>query len=98
MKANTDKFHLITSNQRCMNLKIGNINIENSTCEKLLGVNVDNKLHFNEHLDGIIEKPSRKVSALSRIFPLMDLTKRCFFDEFILLFTIQLLPSYLDFS
>ena len=98
MKANSDKFHLITSNQSCMNLKIGNINIENSTCEKLLGVNVENKLNFNEHLDGIIEKPSRKVSALSRIFPLMDLTKRCFFNEFILFFTIQLLPSYLDFS
>ena len=48
-----------------MNLKIGNINIENSTYEKLLGVNVDNKLKFNDHLDGIIE-----------IFPFMDLTKR----------------------
>ena len=59
-----------------MNLKIGNINIENSTCEKLLGVKVDNKLNFNEHLDGIIKKASRKVSTLPRIFPLMDLTKR----------------------
>ena len=39
MKANNDKCHLITSKQSCMNLKIGNINIENSTCEKLLGVN-----------------------------------------------------------
>ena len=48
-----------------MNLKIGNINIENSTYEKLLGVNVDNKLNFNDHLDGIIE-----------IFPFTDLTKR----------------------
>ena len=59
-----------------MNLKIGNINIENSTCKKLLGVKVDNKLNFNEHLDGIIKKASRKVSTLSRIFPFMDLTKR----------------------
>ena len=58
-----------------MNLKTGNINIENSTCEKLLGVKADNKLNFNEHLDGIIKKPSRKVSTLSRIFPFMDLTK-----------------------
>ena len=37
--------------------------------EKLLEVKVDNKLNFNEHLDGIIKKASRKVSALSRIFP-----------------------------
>ena len=38
MKANSDKCHLITSKQSCINLKIGNINIENSACEKLLGV------------------------------------------------------------
>ena len=55
MKVNSDKCHLITSKQSCMNLKIGNINIENSTYENLLGVNVDNKLNFNDHLDGIIE-------------------------------------------
>ena len=59
-----------------MNLKIGNINTENSACEKLLGVKVDNKLNFNEHLDRIIKKASRKISTLSRIFPFMDLTKR----------------------
>ena len=63
MKANSDKCHLITSKLSCMNLKIGDINIENKTCEKLLGIKVDNKLSFNEHLDGIIKKASRKVSA-----------------------------------
>ena len=78
MKANSDKCHLIVSKQSCMNIKIGDINIENSTCEKLLGVKVDNKLNFIENLDGIIKKVSRKVSALSRIFPFMDLTKRRF--------------------
>ena len=78
MKADSDKCHLIASKQSCMNLKIGNINIENSTCAKLLGVKLDNKLNFNEHLGGIIKKASRKVSALSRVFPFMDLTKRQF--------------------
>ena len=63
IKANSDKCHLITSKQSCMNLKIGNINTENSTCESLLGIEVDNKLNLNEHLDGIIKKASRKVSA-----------------------------------
>ena len=50
MKANSDKCHLITSKLSCMNLKIRDINIENSTCEKLLDINVGNKLNFNEHL------------------------------------------------
>ena len=78
MKANSVQCHLITSKQSYMNLKILDINIENSTCEKLLGVKLDNKLNISEHLDGIIKKASRKVSALSRIFPFMDLTKRHF--------------------
>ena len=77
MKENRDKCRLITSKRSCMNLKIRNINIDNSTCKKLLGVKVDNKLNFNEHLDEIIKKASRKVRTLSRIFPFMDLTKRC---------------------
>ena len=35
MKANSDKCHLITSKQSCVNLKIeSKINIENSTCQK----------------------------------------------------------------
>ena len=44
---------------------------------ELPGVKVDNKLNFNEHLDGIIKRASRKVSSLSTVFPLMDLTKIC---------------------
>ena len=72
MKENSDKGHLITSTQSCMSLEIGSKNTENSTP---LGVNLVNKLNFNEHQDGIIKKTSRKVSTISRIFPFMDLTK-----------------------
>ena len=78
VKANSDKCHIIASKQSCMNLKIGNINIENSTYEKLVGVKVDKKLNFNEHLDGIIKKATSKASALSWVFPFMDFTKRRF--------------------
>ena len=45
-----------------MNLKIGNQNIENSTCEKLLVGKVDNKLIKN--VDRIVKKASCKISAL----------------------------------
>ena len=78
LKANSDKCYLITSKQSYVDLKIRNINIENSTCENLLGVKVENKLNFNEHLDEIIKKVSRQVSDLSRIFPFMELKKRRF--------------------
>ena len=50
MKVNSDKCHLITSKQSCINLKIGNI-LKTVLVKKLLGVKVDNKLNFNEHLD-----------------------------------------------
>ena len=43
MKVNSDKYYLITSKQ-ILNLKIGNISIENSTCEKIQGVKVNNKI------------------------------------------------------
>ena len=55
-----------------MNINIGNINTENSSCEKLL----HNKLNFNDHLHGMIKKAGRKVSILSWIFPFIDSTKR----------------------
>ena len=52
-----------------MNLKIGKIKTENSTCGKLVGFKVDHRLKFNEQLDGIIKKEICKVIPLSRIFP-----------------------------
>ena len=73
MQANRNKCHPITSEESCINLKVGNINIENSACEKLLGVKLDNKPNFNKHLDGIIKIASRKIGALSMILPFMDL-------------------------
>ena len=70
------KCQLITNKQSRMNLKLGNTNIESSLYEKLLGIKVDNKLNFNGHDDEIIKKATGKVSALSRIFRFMNLTKR----------------------
>lgn len=37
--------------------------IKSSTCKKLLGVKVDYKVKFSEHLDGIFKKASHRVSA-----------------------------------
>ena len=41
MKANKDKCHLIVSNNVIVSMKIDSIEVENSHCEKLLGVKVD---------------------------------------------------------
>ena len=57
-------------------MKTDNIELENTSSEKLLGIAIDSKLNFKEHLEGIIKKASRKVNVLSRITPYMNLTKR----------------------
>ena len=75
MKANKDKCHLIVSSNEHVSMKLDNIEIENSNCERLLGVKIDSKLNFKEHLDGIIKKASRKINALSRIAPYMNIGK-----------------------
>ena len=41
MKLNPDKCHLILITKEQTSLKIGNLNIKNSLCEKLLGINLE---------------------------------------------------------
>ena len=59
-------------------IRIGDTEIKDSEYEKLLGIKVDTKLNFNEHLNDIISKASRKVNVLLRVMPyikLVDLRK-----------------------
>ena len=57
-------------------MMIDNIQLESTSSEKLLGIIIDSKFNFKEHLEGIIKKASRKANVLSRITPYMNLTKR----------------------
>ena len=65
MKANQDKCHLIVSENENVSMHIGPFEIKNTNCEKLLGIKVDSRLNFNEHLDGMFKKASGKINALS---------------------------------
>ena len=76
MKASKDKCHFVISNNKKGSMKTVNIELENTSSEKLLGILFDSKLTFKEHLEGIIKKARRKVNVLSRITPCMNLTKR----------------------
>ena len=76
MKAIKDKCNLIISNNEKVSMKIDNIELENTSSEKLLGITIDSKLNFKEHLEEIIKKASRKVNVFSRITPYINLTKR----------------------
>ena len=76
MKANKDKCHLIVSKNENVSIYIGPFEIKNTNCEKLLGIKVDSRINFNEHLYGIIKKASRNINALSMITLFMNISKR----------------------
>ena len=75
MKANISKCHLLVNKRDEVTIRIGDTEIKNSEYEILLGIKVDTKLNFNEHLNDIISKASRKVNALWREMPYMSLSK-----------------------
>ena len=56
MKANPDKCHLICSSNDPVFINISDEQIYNSKCRKLLGVNFDQNLSFNQHMNEICKK------------------------------------------
>ena len=67
MKLNEDKCHLIlfgASNERA-NIHVGEAQIEESGEEKLLGITLDKKLSFKNHVKTLCKKASH---ALAHIF------------------------------
>ena len=84
--SNPDKCHLLVSSCEKIKIEIGDSEIENSKCEKLLGVHFDNKLTFDYHISGLCKKASKKVKALARVSEYMNFSKRkilmnAFFDS-----------------
>ena len=76
MKGNEDKCHVIFISQDNVRVNISTAQIENSKCQKLLGINIELKLTFEDHINRIGKKASAKLNALSRISYYMDPLKR----------------------
>ena len=57
-------------------IHIGDSVIESSTCEKLLGIKIDSKLRFDDHIQNLCNKANRKLRALARATPYMNPQKR----------------------
>ena len=71
MKGNTDKCNLIVSTDEPIEIRVGESLIKSSTCEKLLGIKIDNKLNFDTHVKGLCTKANNKLTALARATPYM---------------------------
>ena len=86
MKANLGKCHMLLSSTELLNFQISETVIHNSQSKKLLGVTFDNKLNFEKHINAICQEANRKLNAVARITPYMELTKprilmNAFFDS-----------------
>ena len=78
MKLNSDKCHLLISGFKHQShwAQIGEYKIWESSHKKLLGVEIDNGLKFNLHINNICKKANMKLSALARISRLIPLNQR----------------------
>ena len=75
VKANADKCHLLGTRDTDVTAKIGKWDVKNSREEKLLGIKIDTKLSYKNHVSSLCRKTSQKLHALARLVNAMDLTK-----------------------
>lgn len=47
------------------------VEVESYECLKLLGVDIDSRLNFTEHISSICKKSSQKVSVIIRLYNLI---------------------------
>ena len=86
LKANPDKSQLLLTSIDKASIKIGDTDIKSSSSKKLLGVLIDNKLTFSEHVSRLCKKASNKLHALARISKYMTKDKlRTIMNAFFLL-------------
>ena len=72
MIANPDKFRAIIMNKRRENqithkLKIYNNEIETNKSVKLLGIDTDNQLNFNQHISNLCSKAAMQLNTICRL-------------------------------
>ena len=78
MKLNQDKCHLLVSGYKNENVwaNIGNEKIWESNKQKLLGLDIDRNLNFDEHISSLCRKEGNKLSLLARVSNFMRFKKR----------------------
>ena len=78
MKLNHDKCHLLVSGYKNENVwpNTGNEKIWESNKQKLLGLDIDRNLNFNEHVSSLCRKAGNKLSVLARLSNFMSFKQR----------------------
>ena len=93
VKANPDKSQLLLTSKDEASIKIEDTLIKSSSSKKFLGVLIDNKLTFNEHVSKLCKKASNKLHALVRISKYMTKDKlRTIMDAFFSSLSLHISP------
>ena len=82
MKSNADKCYLLVSVSNKVNVRIDNFDTSNSKCEKLLGVKLDNKLSFGDHVSELYQNVSRKIHALTKMYKISNVQNKQWFISY----------------
>ena len=97
LKDNPDKCHVLLSETSKTQLIVENVPIASSSCEKLLGIKIDQKLSFEPHADSLCKKASQKLNALARMTSSLKFKQKIIIKH-IYYSPILLCISYLDVS
>ena len=76
LKANPEKYQFLVRTNEKRHLNVGEIEISNCKCEKLVGIKIDSKPMFDSHVKSLCKKASQKLNALSRVAYQLDLNQR----------------------
>ena len=78
MKLNEDKCHFIFLGHKHEHIFIhlGNTKLWEENSVTLLGMDIDSDLRFNIHMDSLIKKADRKLTALIRLLSILSLDQR----------------------
>ena len=77
MKLNEEKCHFLLAGHKYEHLyvTIGGTKIWESDSEKILGIKIDRKLKFKEHIECILSKAGSKLTALARLTNILPFSK-----------------------
>ena len=92
LKANQDKCHFLSSLDINTKFLLPACILENSNSKKLLGVTIDRKLNFNEHITNLCDKASKIIQALASIFPYIPQTQKRFLMNAYCMFQVGYCP------
>ena len=95
---NCIKFHLLLSDKKSRQVDICNKKLSSICREKFLRIKIDNKLTFEEHVEGLCKKVSQNVSAVARISSLIRFEQRKCIINLFKIYSFLLLPIGLDVS